>query len=294
MWTADMIRGIIGVWNGILESLTAMLSVHPSAWSDGAPWAMAGNIHRDLTGVALGLMVLFWAASFFRYVDDMHKIDAREMFGWILRFAVIYALLEYSMDIMELILGVAVEANGKIMAYSAQAVPEEVPADIMQAIDEMNTAGFGAIMQQIGAFFQALPLSILFLVMLIVVVVCGVILIVTIYVWFFRMYIYTAIAPLPLATLTGKTLSQTGIHFLKSWAAVCLEICVISIAIAVFNSAFSSNEALFTFADTEGMDANATLWNGAVNWMANLLIRIVLLVSVVRGADRMIERMLGS
>lgn len=288
-----MIRGIIGVWNGILESIAALLALHPADWADGAPWQMAADIHRDVMGVAVGLMVLFWAASFFRYIDDLHKIDAREMFVWVLRFAVIYAVLEFSMDIMELILGVAVETNEKILGYSVRAVPEVVPEDILEAVEEINTGGFGALLQQIGAFFEMLPLSILFLLMLIVVVICGVILIVTIYVRFFKMYIYTAVAPLPLSTLTGKQLSQTGIHFLKSWAGVCLEICVISIALAVFNSAFSADTALFTFADTSGMDANATLWNGSVNWMTNLLIRIVLLVSVVRGADRLIGKMFG-
>lgn len=294
MWIADMIRGIITVWNGIMQSVTALLVVSPVEWSDGAPWAMAANIHRDLMGVSLGLMVLFWAASFFRYIDDIHKIDFREMAGWILRFAVIYAAMEFSMGLMQMVLGVAVEANMTILNYSAAIVPEEVPEDVLSAVDAINLGGIGAVWQQLGALFQALPLSLLFLILLIVVVVCGVILIVTVYMRFMKMYVYTAIAPLPLATFAGKETDQTGRHFLKSWSAVCLEVCVISIAFAIFNASIASNDALFTFADTEGMEPNEALWNGAVNWMTNILIKIILLVGMVKGAERTIEKILGA
>lgn len=294
MWIADMIRGIITVWNGVMQSVAALLTVHPAQWAEGAPWAMAASIHRDLMGIALGLMVLFWAASFFRYVDDLHKIDFREMAGWILRFAVIYAAMEFSMGLMEMILGVAVEVNESILAYAAQIAPEDVPEDVMAAVDAINLGGMGAIWQQIGAFFEALPLSLLFLILLIVVVVCGVVLIVTVYMRFMKMYVYTAIAPLPLATFAAKNLDTTGKHFLKSWAAVCLEVCVISIAFAIFNASIASNDALFTFTDTEGMEANAALWHGAVNWMTNLLIKLVLLVGMVKGAGRTIEKIVGA
>lgn len=294
MWIADMIRGITAVWNGILASVAALLRENPAAWADGAPWQMAADIHRDLMGIALGLMVLFWAASFFRYIDDIHRIDFREMAGWILRFAIIYAIMEFSMGLMEMMLNVAVEMNDTILTYSSAFVPEEVPEDVMNAVDEINLGGIGAIWQQLGAFFQALPLSLLFLVLLLVVVVCGVVLIVTIYVRFMKMYIYTAIAPIPLATFASKGMDQTGRHFLKSWACVCLEVCVISIAFAVFNSCMPQNDALFTFAVTDGMDANSALWNGAINWITNVLIKIVLLVTMVKGADRTIEKVLGA
>lgn len=292
MWIADMIRGIITVWNGIMSSVSALLQVHPAEWSDGAPWAMAADIHRDLMGIALGIMVLFWAASFFRYIEDFHRIDFREMAGWILRFAVVYALLEFSMALMEAVLSVAVEANKTILNYGAAVVPQEVPPDVMQAVDAINM-GTGAVWQQLGAFFQALPLSLLFLILLIVVVICGVVLIVTVYIRFIKMYVYTAIAPIPLATLACKGLDSTSKRFLTSWACVCLEVCVISIAFSIFNSSLSSNDALFTFADTDGMDPNSALWNGAVNWMTNILIKVVLLTGAVSGADRTIERMAG-
>lgn len=179
----------------------------------------------------------------------------------------------------------------RILQYTAAAVPQQAPADILQAAQDISG---GSLLEQIGAFFQALPLSILFLVLLIVVIVCGAILIVAVYMRFFQLYLYTAVAPLPLATLSGRGSAEIGKHFLKSWGAVCLEVCIISIAFAVFNAGIANNDALFTFADTAQMDANSALWNGAVNWMINVLIKIVLLVSVVKGAGRITSRMLGA
>ena len=292
MWVADMIRGILGVWNGILVSVTQLLACDPASWSGGGPWAMAANIHRDLMGMALGIMILFWAVSFFRYVEDIQRLDMREMAGWIIRFVIIYVIMEVSMGVMELVLNTAAEANMRILHYTAAAVPEQAPSDVLAAVEDIATGG--SLLEQIGAFFQALPLSVLFLVLLIVVVVCGVILIVSVYMRFFKLYLYTAIAPLPLATLSGRGSAEIGKHFLKSWAAVCLEVCIISIAFAVFNAGIANNDALFSFADTAGMDANSALWNGAINWMINILIKIVLLVSVVKGAGRITSRMLGA
>ena len=49
------------------------------------------------------------------------------------------------------------------------------------------------------------------------------IIILTVYGRFFRLYLYTAIAPVPLATFAGQPTQSIGASFLKSYAGVCLE-----------------------------------------------------------------------
>ena len=47
---------------------------------------------------------------------------------------------------------------------------------------------------------------------------------------FFRLYLYTAIAPVPLSTFAGEPSQSVGESFIKSYAAVCLEGAIIVLA----------------------------------------------------------------
>lgn len=57
--------------------------------------------------------------------------------------------------------------------------------------------------------------------------------ILSVYGRFFRSYLYTAIAPVPLAAFAGELSQSVGISFMKSYAAVCLEGAIIVLVGAV-------------------------------------------------------------
>jgi hypothetical protein len=48
------------------------------------------------------------------------------------------------------------------------------------------------------------------------------VMILSVYGRFFKMYMYTAIAPVPLSTFAGEPTQNIGKSFLKSYASVCL------------------------------------------------------------------------
>lgn len=294
MWLAELVKVITTLWNAILYSITNQLSTNPADWGGGAAWDIAGAIQTGIRGIAYGLMVLFWAMSFFRYVDDIHKVDAKEMAMWILRFVIIYALLEGSMYIMEAVLGIATETNSVVLEH-VQINFENMPQDVLAAVQDINNieniADLGA---AIVGFFEAIPISLFYVVIMCVVLGCGVGIIISIYLRFFKLYIYTAISPLPLSTFTGYQSSEIGRHFLKSWASVCLEVVVISISIAVFNATISNNDTLFSIWTTSAESDNiSALWNTSLNWGVLMLIKTTLLLGVVKGAGRITDKMIG-
>ena len=47
--------------------------------------------------------------------------------------------------------------------------------------------------------------------------------ILTVYGRFFKLYLYTALAPIPLSTFAGEPSQNVGKSFIKSYCAVCLE-----------------------------------------------------------------------
>ena len=61
------------------------------------------------------------------------------------------------------------------------------------------------------------------------------IMIMSVYGRFFRLYLYTAIAPVPLSTFAGEPSQNVGKSFIKSYAAVCLEGAIIVLACIIFS-----------------------------------------------------------
>ena len=62
----------------------------------------------------------------------------------------------------------------------------------------------------------------------------------TVYGRFFKLYMYTALAPIPLSTFAGEPSQNVGKYFIKSSCAVCLEGAVIVLSCIIF-SLFASS-----------------------------------------------------
>lgn len=249
-------------------------------------------------GVAVSLMAVFWAISFFRYVDSLHRIDLREVLGWILRLALVYAILQMSFDIMRSILEISLQINGGILEVTQETeifsipLPEDLASGMAQAEASLET---GTIFEKIGAFFSQLLPSLMLLIVFVVVFACGLVIVLTLFLRFFRLYVYIAIAPIPLATFAGSATQDIGIHFLKSWLAVCLEVCIISVSVGVFNASLSSSQGLLPAFDAAltGIPSPDALFYPTMKWAAGFLVKVVLLTGVVKNADRFSGRMVG-
>ena len=84
-------------------------------------------------------------------------------------------------------------------------------------------------------FFESIPLWAVTLIGSLVITILAFIMILTVYGRFFKIYLYTAIAPIPLATFAGQPTEQIGKSFLKSYAGVCLEGAIIMLACIIFS-----------------------------------------------------------
>ncbi len=98
---------------------------------------------------------------------------------------------------------------------------------------EMQTA-----IENVG-FLASIPLWLVTILGSLFITVLSFVMILTVYGRFFRLYMYTALAPLPLAAFAGESAQSVGISFLKSYVGVCLEGAVIVLACVIY-SAFVS------------------------------------------------------
>ncbi|HBU13274.1 MAG TPA: hypothetical protein DEB31_11335 [Clostridiales bacterium] len=287
------IEQIYNLWNLALGDIYVHLTTSPMDFAGGAGWDIAQRVHDALGGIAYGLLLLFFLLSFFRTVNDIQNMTMQQIIGWILRFVVVKGLIDASMLILGLLVGISMEANTLILENGVAFVGQGgLPPEVAAAIAAVQE---GTALNMIGAFFQQIPMLFLTMGLGLVVLVCGIIMTIVVYMRFFKVFIYTAISPLPLSTFASPDTAQTGIHFLKSYAAVCLEICVIALAIVIFNALVSDNTLLFnSWNYVGGDDPNSEFWGTIINWLFGMVIKSILLVSCVIGANRMIDKMLGA
>ena len=111
------------------------------------------------------------------------------------------------------------------------------------------------------------------------------ILILTVYGRFFRLYMYTALAPLPLSSFAGEGTSFAGTAFLKSYVGVCLEGAIIVLACLIFSAFMSSG--------TPVVDTSLSAVTMSWQYIGETIFNMMVLVGLVKGAERIVKEMFG-
>ena len=133
-------------------------------------------------------------------------------------------------------------------------------------------------------FFESIPLWAVTLIGSLVITVLSFIIILTVYGRFFKLYMYTAIAPIPLSTFAGQPTQNVGISFLKGYAAVCLEGAIIVLACIIFTK-FASTPPVV---DADAAPA-AMVWK----YVGELVFNMLVLVGSVKMSDAIVREMMG-
>ena len=134
------------------------------------------------------------------------------------------------------------------------------------------------------SFFESIPLWAVTLIGGLIVTVLSFIMIMTVYGRFFKLYLYTAIAPIPLSTFAGEPTSHVGKSFLKSYTAVCLEGAIIVIACIIF-SLFASTPPV--------VDSSAAAVTQVWKYIGELIFNMLVLVGTIKVSDRIVREMMG-
>lgn len=180
----------------------------------------------------------------------------------------------YKVCSMDIMLNVFSICNGIVtdMADSMGGISEamvSLPAEMQTAIENVG-------------FLASIPLWLVTILGSLFITVLSFVMILTVYGRFFRLYMYTALAPLPLAAFAGESTQSVGISFLKSYVGVCLEGAVIVLACVIY-SAFVSTP---TVASGE---ATTIVWS----YLAETVFNMLVLVGLIKGSDRIIHEMMG-
>ena len=272
-WIVDNLQNAFNTWNDKLAEIWKLLSESPEKFKGGDIWKTIVIINDALKPIGYALLILFLAMSIFKHTMDFRELKRPEVaLKHFIRFVAAKTSITYGLDIMTTIFGIC---NGVVATVAdrvgkcTQAV--KTPKDV---IDKINSASFG----------ESIPLWRVTLLGSIVVTIVSCVMRMTVYNRCFRIYMYTALAPIPLASFAGESTSSSGKAFIKSYIGVCMEGALIVLACLIF-SAFSSSPP--------PVDPNASPITVACSYVAEALFNMIVLVGLVKGADRVAKEMLG-
>ena len=272
-WIVGNLQNALDTWNGKLSEIYTLVTQSPSSFKDGTIWEIIVNINGALQAIGLALLVLFFVIGVVRTCTNFSELKRPEQaVKLFLRFAIAKGIVTYGLELMLAVFRIIQGIVSTIMAKSSfQASAMTLPQEIITAIEDCG-------------FFESIPLWAVTILGGLFVTVLSFILILTVYGRFLKLYMYTAIAPIPLSSFAGETTQNIGKSFLKSYVAVCLEGAIIVLACVIF-SAFATSPPV--------VDAGAEAVNMVWKYIGELIFNMLVLVGTIRLSDRIVREMMG-
>jgi len=274
-WVIDNLNNALETWNSKLSEIFSLITQSPQDFKGGSIWRVIVDINGALQAIGLALLVLFFVAGVVKTTGSLSEIKRPEhALKLFIRFAIAKAVVTYGMDLMLALFrisqGIIATAAQRMGSFNDNAIllPEVIKEKI----------------QSIG-FFESVPLWIVTLLGSLFITILAFVMIMTVYGRFFKLYMYTAIAPIPLSTFAGEPTSVIGKSFLKSFAAVCLEGVIIVLACVVFS--------VFAEAPPANVDPNLSAVQMVWNYVGELIFNLLVLVGAVKMSERIVKEMMG-
>lgn len=273
-WIVQNLQNALDTWNEKLAEIWQIITQSPQEFKDGSIWNIITNIHGTVQAIGLALLVLFFVVGVMRTCGSFAEVKRPEVaLKLFIRFVIAKGAVTYGLELMTALFDIVQGIMSSIMSSAGLGTVNEtvLPDSIIEAIESCG-------------FFESIPLWAVTLIGGLVITILSFIMILTVYGRFFRLYIYTAIAPVPLSTFAGEPSQNVGRSFLKSYTAVCLEGAIIVLACIIF-SVFASSPP------TVNPDAAAVtqVWS----YIGELIFNLLILVGTVKMSDRVVHEMMG-
>lgn len=273
-WVVQNLQNALTTWNEKLAEVWKLLTMSPENFKGGGIWHVILTINGAMQAIGLALLVLFFLAGVVKTSANLTEIKRPEhALKLFLRFCIAKAVVTYGLELMMVLFQIVQGMISTIMKKSGIGSVNKtvLPKEMIQAIEDCG-------------FFESIPLWAVTLIGSLFITVMSFIVILTVYGRFFRLYMYTAIAPIPLSTFAGQPTQSIGISFLKSYAAVCLEGAIIVLACVIFSLFAASPPAV----DADAAPA-AMVWK----YVGELVFNMLVLVGAVKMSDHVVKEMMG-
>ena len=264
-WVVQALQSAFEIWNDKLTEIWSLITTTPQEFRGGDIWNAIVGINEGLKAVGYGLLVLFFAMGIFQSAASFRDLQS---------FIAAKVAVSSAMEIMTVVFSICGGIVQSVMSGMGGMVAAGVtiPQEMVDAIENVG-------------FLASIPLWLVAMLGNLFITVMSFILIMTVYGRFFRLYIFTALAPIPLATFAGEGTSFAGKQFIKSYIGVCMEGAVIVLACLIFSAFMSSGSPV--------LDTNLTPVVMAWQYIAETIFNMLVLVGLVKGAERIVRELFG-
>ena len=273
-WVVQNLQNALDTWNSKLSEIWQLLTTSSQEFKGGTIWNVMVNINGAVQAIGFALLVLFFVVGVVRTCGSFTEVKKPEhALKLFIRFATAKGVITHGFELMLALFNIVQGMISTIMNTAGFGKPNQtaLPAEMITTIEECG-------------FWESIPLWAVTLIGGLFITVLSFIMIMTVYGRFFKLYMYTALAPIPLSTFAGEPSQNVGKSFIKSYCAVLLEGAVIVLACIIF-SLFASSPPV--------VDANAAAVTQVWAYIGELVFNMLVLVGAIKMSDRIIREMMG-
>ena len=184
-WITNNLRTSLDTWNGKMNEIWQLVTQSPQDFRGGGIWRVVQNINGTMQAIGLALLVLFFVVGVAKQFGNFAEVKKPEhAFKLFIRFVLAKGIVTYGMELMLAIFNIGQGIVQKIITTSglSGANNSYLPQEIADAVDKVG-------------FFNSIPLGAVTILGGLFITVLSFVMILTVYGRFFKLYLYTAIAP---------------------------------------------------------------------------------------------------
>ena len=277
-WFVQNINGSLTAWKTSISDITRYLQESPnklmsSGSGNSTMWNIVTTINDALKALGVSIMIICFGIGLSKTISRPEEVrQPMNLAKYFIRVCITNMLITYSMSFMLSLFSIAgniisLIINNNTINDMAYSLSDEASLSIAK-VDWWNLG-------------ESIPLVFLCLIFYVAINIISIILLIMVFVRFFKIYIYTAIAPLPLATFASRNTQNVGINFIKSYFAVVLQGVVMTIVLIISSAFFGSFSGHFL----GGESAWGFIWE--------LLAKLLIVIVTIKGTDRLIKELFG-
>ncbi|MBR5087873.1 MAG: hypothetical protein IK093_00440 [Ruminiclostridium sp.] len=273
-WVVQNLERALQTWNEKFAEIWTLLTQSPETFKGGAIWNVILDIHGALQAIGYALLVLFFLVGVVKTCGSFAEVKKPEhALKLFIRFAIAKIVITHGLELLLKLIAIVQGVVSRIMTASGitAGTSTTLPSSIITAIENCG-------------FWESIPLWAVTLIGSLFITILAFIMIMSVYGRFFKIYMYAAIAPIPLSTFAGEPTQNVGKTFMKGFCAVLLEGAIIVLACVIF-SVFASSPPV--------VDSSASAVTQVWTYIGELIFNMLVLTGSVKMADRIVREMLG-
>ena len=273
-WIVENLQNALNTWNEKLSEIWSLVTKTPETFKGGDIWNVIENIHGAVQAIGLALLVLFFVVGIIKTCTSLNEVKRPEhALKLFVRFAIAKGLVTYGLELMLAIFKICQGIMNTITKTAGIGTTQKsiLPTEIITAVENCG-------------FLESIPLWAVTLIGGLFITALSFIMILTVYGRFFKLYLYTALSPIPLSTFAGEPTQNVGKTFIKSYSAVCLEGAIIVLSCIIF-TLFASTPPV--------VDVSAAAVTQVWKYIGELIFNMLVLVGTVKISDRVVRERMG-